>query len=341
MNEDILISVIVPVYNTESFVERCIASIQNNTYSNLEIICVNDGSTDLSIKKLNELASQDRRIMIIDKENGGVSSARNYALNISSGKYVCFIDSDDWIHKDYFRVLLNAIEVSNSDVVICHHKEMTTMDHFDTNRQIKSMKIKEVSLEKINSIGYYRNSVCGRIYRRQIINDSRFPKMIQWGEDTIFNLMISSKQSVKYSIISEVMYFYYRGNSNSLVKNKSLDSALLRCKWLIENIEKFHNPDYVILLIYKDILFYRYECSFCKNYNDVLNNVNIVTKNINGLLCKCKGISAQKKILLIFFLIFPMFYRLQLIIKDRSYIKFEETIKNNYCNLEVRRWSDL
>ncbi|MBR4607518.1 MAG: glycosyltransferase family 2 protein, partial [Lachnospiraceae bacterium] len=119
MNKDNLISVIIPVYNSENYLARCLYSILNNTYQEIEIICVNDGSTDESVQILAEYVKKDNRISIINKENGGLSSARNAGMKKCKGKYVTFIDSDDWVHPQYFEFLLFAMQKYDSDAVIC------------------------------------------------------------------------------------------------------------------------------------------------------------------------------------------------------------------------------
>ena len=112
-----LISVIVPVYNVENYIVECISSIINQTYKNIEIIVVNDGTKDSSIEKLTSI--NDNRIVIYTKENGGLSSARNYGLNFAHGKYVIFIDSDDYLDVHMLEVLYTNLINSNSDISIC------------------------------------------------------------------------------------------------------------------------------------------------------------------------------------------------------------------------------
>ena len=112
------ISIVVPVYNTSKFLDKCIKSILNQTYKNLEIIIVNDGSTDDSLNKIKEYEKIDERIIIIDKKNGGLSSARNIGIKNSSGEYILNVDSDDWIEKDTCELLLKVALKTNADIVI-------------------------------------------------------------------------------------------------------------------------------------------------------------------------------------------------------------------------------
>lgn len=112
-----LVSIIIPVYNTEDFLVDCIESVLQQTYKNIELILVNDGSTDLSLEIANNLASKDRRIKIIDKPNGGVSSARNAGIEVMHGEYVTFVDADDSIHPSYIENLILDVTRSSADIV--------------------------------------------------------------------------------------------------------------------------------------------------------------------------------------------------------------------------------
>ncbi len=116
-----LISVIIPVYNTEVYLPRCLDSIINNDYRNLEIICVNDGSTDNSLSVLRRYEKEDERIIVIDVPNGGVSKARNIGLDKASGEFIAFVDSDDWVHRQYFSMLIDVQRRFDSDVTACNY----------------------------------------------------------------------------------------------------------------------------------------------------------------------------------------------------------------------------
>ena len=119
------ISVIIPVYNTESYLSRCLDSVLSNTYENLEVICVNDGSTDNSINILDNYKFSDERVIVINQKNSGVSAARNAGLNVATGEYIAFIDSDDWVHTQYFEILLFAMSCNDSDVAACQYSQVS------------------------------------------------------------------------------------------------------------------------------------------------------------------------------------------------------------------------
>lgn len=112
------ISVIVPIYNAELYLDRCLKSIINNTHRNLEIICINDGSTDTSLNILESYKENDSRIIVISQENRGVSSARNKGLEIATGEYISFVDADDMIHPKFFTCLMSIMIESDADIVI-------------------------------------------------------------------------------------------------------------------------------------------------------------------------------------------------------------------------------
>ena len=121
MKEDYLISIIVPVYKVEKYLQECVTSIQNQTYRNLEIILVDDGSPDKSGKLCNEYAKRDSRIKVIHKVNGGLSSARNAGLKIAKGEYIGFVDSDDYIRKNMYEKLLDACIQNKTEIAACNY----------------------------------------------------------------------------------------------------------------------------------------------------------------------------------------------------------------------------
>ena len=139
------ISVIIPVYNVEKYLSQCLDSILNQTFKDFECICVNDGSTDKSLAILQEYVNKDDRIKIINQENKGLSGARNSALKIVNGKYITFIDSDDFVTIDYLEKLINIAEKEDSDIVYCRHKMYYFVDNKYENGPNK---------EKLNTLFY-------------------------------------------------------------------------------------------------------------------------------------------------------------------------------------------
>ena len=190
-----LVSVIVPIYNVEEYLSKCIESIINQTLSNIEIILVNDGSTDSSGVIADNYAKKDSRIKVIHKKNGGQGSARNTGIELATGEYIGFVDSDDWIDLDMYDKLYNAAINNKATVAICNRKVLDENDNIKTVVNIKEKVIENV---KNNIVDYiiddllYKHTVvvCNKIYRSEIIKENKiyFKEVKEIGsEDALFN----------------------------------------------------------------------------------------------------------------------------------------------------------
>lgn len=183
-----LISVIVPVYNVEPYLSRCLNSIINNTYKNLEIICINDGSTDDSLSILRSYEKLDDRIKVISKDNGGLSSARNVGLENCIGDFITFIDSDDWIHKEYFSFLLSVQEKGDYDIVVGSYRR--TMDSAAMDFVPMMVEIEEFDRVEYVSSHRTKNYVWGKIYRRECLRCHYFDEN-EKVEDSVYNMILA------------------------------------------------------------------------------------------------------------------------------------------------------
>ena len=186
------ISVIVPIYNVEQYLHRCVDSILNQTYTHLEIILVDDGSPDNCGKICDEYAEKDSRIVVVHRENGGLSAARNSGIDICKGEYIGFVDSDDCIHPQMYELLLQDIQQNNTLLSFCH----PNMCH---NQEVNKVKIinhtecheKSYILEKclVENIWW---SACTKLYHKSLFNETRFPE--GWNnEDYPFIMRIYDK----------------------------------------------------------------------------------------------------------------------------------------------------
>lgn len=209
-----LITIVIPIYNVEEYLERCIKSVLNQTYKNVEVLLINDGSPDNSDKIMEKFAKKDARIKCFYKENGGLSDARNYAIKKAKGKYICFIDSDDFIDKTYVEKLHNSIKENKSEIAWCNFSKV------DDNGKTGSIIINEEDLWSFEMA-----SACNKLFLTSLFkkNKIEFPKGI-WYEDlaTTPRIIFISK---KVSWVNEELYNYYY-NSSSITKtysNKSLD----------------------------------------------------------------------------------------------------------------------
>lgn len=174
------ISVIIPVYNTENYVRKCIESILIQTYKNIEIIIIDDGSKDDSGKICEEFLV-DNRVKIFHQNNQGTSCARNYGLKNVTGKYICFIDSDDYVEKDYIEFLYNLITKFNTDIAVCGFDYAYTNNKFRCNNKKKKNKTiilnNEQALIKMCDFNdCFMPICCNKIYKTELFKDINFPE---------------------------------------------------------------------------------------------------------------------------------------------------------------------
>lgn len=180
-----MISVIVPVYNTEQYLHRCIDSILAQTYTDFELLLIDDGSTDSSGAICDDYAAKDPRVRVFHKENGGVSSARNLGLDNAQGEWITFVDSDDWVVKS---MLYNLIEIDDADLIIgaMQFEHDNTVGVFPRTGRLEGCTLYSLLAENID-----HHSICGpcsKFFKRSAINDNllRFSESLTFGEDAVF-----------------------------------------------------------------------------------------------------------------------------------------------------------
>ena len=227
-----LVSIIVPIYNAEKYIEKCTNSLMNQTYNNIEIILVNDGSKDNSKNILEKLSKKDKRIIIINKENGGVSTARTEGMKKSNGEFLMFMDSDDYVDADYVEYFYNLINYNNQkyDLAINFNKYSIY-----TPKQVKEEKISVLSSEKVSEYIYtskINEAVWNKIYRKSFLvkNNISFNKKIWYGEGMLFNI-----QCLQYTdsvVVGNKRVYHQFYNTNSAMRNFSLESNLCGIKSL-------------------------------------------------------------------------------------------------------------
>ena len=212
------ISVIVPVYNVEQYLERCVDSIINQTYTNLEIILVNDGSTDNSGKLCDELAKKDKRIRVIHKENGGLSDARNRGIDEAESDLVGFIDSDDYIDRDMYEILLKNLNNTDADLSMCALYDVynNTPEAQVTNKETWELSseqaIKMVMEAKILSV-----TAVNKLYRKSLFSDLKF-EVGKIAEDAF--IMIKLLDKCEKIVATNEKKYYYVHRENSITTQK-------------------------------------------------------------------------------------------------------------------------
>lgn len=236
-----MISVVVPIYNVEKYLVKCIESIIAQTYNNLEIILVNDGSTDNCGKICDDYAKKDQRIKVIHKDNGGLSDARNTGIEAAKGYYIGFVDSDDYINVNMYERLSNIIKTDNSKIAVCNFslvyekmgKNIFDNNNFNSNYLLIDTKDKLLEYGMKNNYDTF-TVAWNKLYLRELFNDIRYPKgKIHEDVFTTYKLLYKAQ---KISYTEDVMYYYLQRES-SITKQKFNEKRLYQLDALQEQLE--------------------------------------------------------------------------------------------------------
>jgi len=296
------ISVIVPIYMVESYIHECINSIINQTYKNLEIILVDDGSPDKCPSICDEYANLDSRIIVIHKNNGGLSDARNVGLDICTGEFISFIDSDDFIEEEMYEHLINIQKKNGSDIVRCDFRPYCNKKKEKHSIYYSNMEEKNYfELDALRALLTYKFSCASwdKIYRKDCIGNLRFEKNRN-NEDMLFLYYLLQK----VSLVTETnkVYYNYRIREKSISRgNNKILIDMLKNYYTIENdILKLDLPLINELNIYKITTF----ISICRAYikNKGLSYIkeysaccNYIKSNIYKILM-CKNLRIRFKL---------------------------------------------
>ena len=222
-----LVSVIVAVYNIEEYLPRCVDSILAQTYRNLEIILVDDGSKDQSGNICDSYAEKDRRIKVIHKKNGGLSDARNAGMNAATGEYIGFVDGDDWIEPDMYRAMYFACEKEKAQAAVCRYKQITKSGIIDGSAGNSVSLSRDEALE-IYVCGDERyliyNSVWSKLFARDLVEDMRFP-VGKNSEDIMFTTRAFCRME-RLVYLDEAYYNYVLDREGSIMNEKAGERRL-------------------------------------------------------------------------------------------------------------------
>ena len=218
-----LISIIVPVYQVEKYLEKCINSIIAQTYKNLEIILVDDGSTDNCPAICDRFQKEDARIKVIHQQNGGLSHARNAGLEIATGDFIGFVDSDDWIEPNMYEILMSALQDTGAEIAVCNRQtEISDSKYLPAN--ITSCKRKLYSSKEalrliINGRGNIRNTVWNKLYKRTVLSNISFPEGKIY-EDLLWTPLVIG--NAKLIVCMDSPLYHYLNRTDSLSHNENL-----------------------------------------------------------------------------------------------------------------------
>lgn len=209
-----LISVIVPIYNVEKYLARCVDSIVNQTYKNLEIILVDDGSPDRCPQMCDDYAEKDSRIKVVHKKNGGLSDARNAGMAVATGKYISFIDSDDYVSDDFFECLLDVMNKENSDIAECSvvkFYEDNRFDEFSDDLSVKTYDTQDAMSALIAENPFHQH-VWNKLYKTELVKDIPYA-VGKLNEDEFWTYQVFGRAN-KVSKLNKTMYYYFQRNSS-------------------------------------------------------------------------------------------------------------------------------
>lgn len=227
------ISIIVPIYNTEKFLSRCVSSILGQTYKNIEVILVDDGSTDTSLELCHHFNSQDDRVKVFHRDNAGAGAARNFGIEQATGNYIGFVDADDWVDSDMYQYLYDLMMQYNADITICEHirckdeneskeilsrveKNKIELIEYDRDSYIKKyMKIGSQSIE------YYP---WNKLYKKSLLTNEQYPVNCTTEDVVGTYKAILKANKIVYSSKVGYLYFYNRDSvSSSFLPEKGID----------------------------------------------------------------------------------------------------------------------
>ncbi len=310
-----LVSIIIPVYKVEKYLRRCLDSVRNQTYKNIEVIMVDDGSPDGCPQICDEYAAKDRRFHVIHKENGGVSSARNAGLDycgkFSGGGYIGFVDSDDTIHKAYIQTLYDLASKYHASISACGIVSNKEIPDVKTNCECYISKMDSFRFDK----WYAGFSSCGKIYSRRIFEKSklRFAQDLTVAEDMDFFCRALLASENGYIATSEPLYYYDRSNSLSATHQfdcryfEDWESFLERAKNQLADYPKIYKSIYVLSGCYLTYLKNFWECGIKNDDVQYRKALSTIRKKLPLILSSHAPMDVKAKLL--FIACFPEFYK--------------------------------
>lgn len=308
-----MISVIIPVYNVEAYLETCLRSILLNTYRELEVICVDDGSTDSSPAILRKWQERDPRVIVVSHENRGLPEARNSGLDVATGDYTAFIDADDWVHPQYFQCMLDCMEKTGADMVVCGVREVREDETVETS-EISELTYRRLSEKEFYNNTYARRVIWGRLLKKRDTHNLRFPPEVDAHQDTLYNLKLIGriKHPIVY-LIDSPMYFYLQ-RPGSLFKQRSYEEMIEIADWYVKNEQDplhRNSGDWGELLLFHTIatvVSCRYQASQLGN-RELTRHTNALLRSLMTCMLKDKTIRLKNKATRTGMILFPFLYR--------------------------------
>lgn len=309
-----MISIIVPVYNMEKYLRECVDSILAQSYEDIEVILVDDGSKDASLDICREYEEKDSRVRVIHKENGGQGSARNMALDMASGEYVGFIDSDDWIERDMYAYLVGLLEENDADIACCdvlNVYEDGTVEGSSCPKETVVLSKYEALSHRLNGSGLVTDSPCNKLYKRELFFDLRYPENRLLEDTAVMYLLIDKSQRI---VCGGKVGYNIRCDMSSVSRRKYNKR---RCDTIITYTEmadflskKEEYKDYVSRAnaYIAGAIFYNAGEMYCVDFEDKAQTQAYIKKAAAELLASGRELSFKNKVLLKLISISPKMY---------------------------------
>lgn len=234
----VMLSIVIPCYNCEKFIDKCVKSIIKNSYQNIEIILVNDGSKDKTLDVIKKLENKFSCIHAYSKMNTGVSDTRNYGISLSNGRYIAFIDSDDYITDNMMKKMIDIAEENNVDMVCCDFMEQKGNSIIKSKFNYKTGLYSSDHILKEFLTGKISISIWDKIFKKELLNDIKFNTNLAVGEDSLFCIETIRKAQNIY-ILGNALYVYVQNEESAV---HSISKKILQ----ISTIEKYINKDIII-----------------------------------------------------------------------------------------------
>ena len=322
MDKEDLISIIIPIYNVEKYLEKCLNSIIGQTYNNIEIILVDDGSKDQSKEICDNYAKTDNRIRVIHNENKGVSNARNTGIDIAKGKYITFIDADDYVDKNYVDVLYALCIKNNADITICGVKDEDNDGNIlNESNEIETKLDKKEMLKELLNEKYFFSVCWAKLYKRDIIANIRFNENMKIGEDFEFLYKVLYNIDTVYVDTTKKLYHFLmrEGSATKNGFNIEWKKQIDFCKKIINDVSEHYTDikEYAVKRYFKAIM----PCMITvlkseNNYNDI-KYLKSQLKEYKNPIAKNTLISKKQKIFFYIVMINPYILKMIFNIKKK------------------------
>ncbi len=335
-----LVSIIIPVYNLENYIENCLNSVVNQTYRDLEILCIDDGSTDKSAEIIKRFAVSDSRVKYFYQQNSGVSAARNRGLDEATGDYIMFVDGDDYLHYQAVELFVNEIEKSDCDMVCAH--EIYTPKNDEKMQPITEYETHDATVEELFANRVNRcmgKSVWGKIFKAEAARQSSFPVGISNGEDAYYIITLLDKDIRARCIDAELYYYFNRPNSTvtssfSLKRFTMTYSFDMLCERLKDSPNAFLKK-YCLQYLFQSIFYNRTQAIGTTCEKEVLSEAKRIGKKWLKDFQRNKDISLIIKISFTVFFYSRRIYELARAIQDPTMFDFYKSRKKENIRNEA------